>query len=219
MQRVAALSSQTRYQAKQERDRAQAVLAEFSRQSAAPSQIAQAQQNLEIAQAKVESLALAQLAQHQANTKADVTTDKDYIVRQMGFSQAQVKALLDQTLATEDLPVRLRGIPNLTVADFLKQATYLEKVDFYQHHPVGAQLFAAYALIVNQGDEVRLMYMSAKGYTRTVSLFSQNKATANGELSLIMRLKNWRAARADHDNKTKEFKTWIKTGTRLAQGR
>ena len=219
MQRAAALSTQTRYQAKLERDKAQAVLAELNRQSAAPSQIEQAQKNVEIAQARVESLALAQLAQHHEKNNADSSADKDYIAQQMGVSQAQVKALLEQKLSAEDVPVRFHGIANLTVADFLKQATYLEKADFYQHHPIGAQLFAAYALIVNQGDEVRLMYMSAKGYERTVSLFSQNKATANGQLSLIMRAKNWRAAHANNHNKKKEFKTWIKTGGRLALGR
>ena len=150
---------------------------------------------------------------------ADPSADKDYISQQMGVSQTQVKALLEQKLSAEGVPVRFHGIANLTVADFLKQATYLEKADFYQHHPMGAQLFAAYALIVNQGNEVRLMYMSAKGYERTVSLFSQNKATANGQLSLIMRAKNWRAAHANNHNKKKEFKTWIKTGGRLALGR
>lgn len=216
MQRAAALSVQTRYQVKQERDKAQAVLAELTRQSAAPGQIEQAQQNLDIAQAKVESLALAQLAQYQEKMNAGSNADKNYIFQQMGVSQAQVKALLEQKLPAEDIPVRFHGITNLTVADFLKQATYLEKVDFYQYHPIGVQLFAAYSLIVNQGDEVRLMYMSAKGYERTVSLFSQNKATANGNLSLVMRAKNWRAARADSHNKKKEFKAWMKTAGRLA---
>lgn len=218
MQRATALSAQTRYQVKYERDKAQAVLAELKKQAAATGQIEQAQQNLEIAQAKVESLALAQLAQYQEKMNADSNPDKDYISRQIGVSQAQVKALLEQKLSAGDIPVRFHGITNLTVADFLKQATYLEKVDFYQHHPIGAQLFAAYSLIVNQGDEVRLMYMSAKGYQRTVSLFSQNKASANGKLSLAMRAKNWRATHTDSHNKKKEFKAWMKTAGRLAIG-
>lgn len=207
MQRAANWSPIARNQARAELERAQQQLSQAKDETEKQllSRI------VEVAQNKIQTMALAQIAQSQANKSLG---DKEYILRQMGVSQAQVNKLLTTKLSalpasSPGMAARFQGL-DIEIKEFLKNATHLEKMDFYQHNPIGAQLFAAYALIVNQGNEVRAMYMNAKGYDRIVSTFSQIPTTANGKSSLITRIKNRNISAESHAAKNKRLLAEIK---------